>query len=239
MQIVDRRGRRAFRIALSIEMDQFAHRTLALRSFFRQFPIGDVPDDYYRYVRGDQSVPTQEALFERHAAAGEAALREAWRATLGVTPASDVSSRVTAALKGRRKSDPWVLIGGPPCQAYSLVGRSRMIGGIESRECQPEVSGLALPVNLSRQTPPVRHQDTAMVAGISSFGEELHPGSEGQVLKRSGDLQLNGMLRIGNFQRRRSAVSPRVRLKCDCRRKNADSALHHGSRIHQLAEWPR
>src|SRR5262249_14115032 len=34
-------------------------------------------------------------------------------------------SRIEDSLKGARD---WVLLGGPPCQAYSLVGRSRMTG---------------------------------------------------------------------------------------------------------------
>jgi DNA (cytosine-5)-methyltransferase 1 len=128
-QLRDQRGRPIFRIALSIEMDEFAHRTLQLRAFVRQFPREEIPEDYYSYVRGQEDIPSQEVLFARHRRAGEAAVHEAWRATLGVTPSSEVSGRVQAALEGTG-SRPWVLIGGPPCQAYSLVGRSRMIGAV-------------------------------------------------------------------------------------------------------------
>lgn len=132
-QVVDRRGRRAFRIALSIEMDEFAHRTLRLRSFFRQFPPGEAPDAYYRYLRGEGDVLSQASLFELHPAQGEAASAEAWRATLGETPATTVSERITVALRGHPKSKPWIMIGGPPCQAYSLVGRARMLGEMGHR----------------------------------------------------------------------------------------------------------
>ena len=45
-------ARRAFRIALSIEKDAAAaHRTLQLRAFFRQFPPGLAPAQYYHYLQ--------------------------------------------------------------------------------------------------------------------------------------------------------------------------------------------
>jgi len=42
-----------FKVKLSVEMDEFAHRTLLLRSFFRQFDPGSMPPAYYEYLRGD------------------------------------------------------------------------------------------------------------------------------------------------------------------------------------------
>jgi hypothetical protein len=48
-------GKSAFRVALSIEMDTFAHQTLELRSFFRQFGTGKVPSEYYSFLRGEIS----------------------------------------------------------------------------------------------------------------------------------------------------------------------------------------
>jgi DNA (cytosine-5)-methyltransferase 1 len=111
-----------FRVALSIEMDPIAHQTLELRAFFRQFN-GDVPAEYYRHVRGELS---REELFDvphlrRQATAAK---REAWNAELGLEPHASVADRVRSAI-GKRAS---VLIGGPPCQAYSLVGRARNRG---------------------------------------------------------------------------------------------------------------
>ena len=76
----DARGNPAFRIALSIEMDSLAHRTLTLRSFFRQFPRDERPDDYYLRLRG---MITHDELLRRHPHAAAAAVQEAWHAELG------------------------------------------------------------------------------------------------------------------------------------------------------------
>src|ERR1043166_1195524 len=111
-----------FRIRLSIEKDEYAHSTLELRSFFRQFPSHGVPPEYYRHLR--QEI-TREELFRRYPAEAGRAGTEAWLAELGAVPEEQAKDRVREALRGR---DPWVLIGGPPCQAYSIVGRSRRWG---------------------------------------------------------------------------------------------------------------
>ena len=52
--VLDAKGKkRRFEIRLSIEMDAYAHRTLSLRAFFRQFDPGKAPDEYYAYLRGE------------------------------------------------------------------------------------------------------------------------------------------------------------------------------------------
>jgi len=121
------RKKRVFDIGLSIEKDQFAHKTLLLRSFTRQFKIGKIPLNYYKALEA----PTIEAreillleLFQKYEAEYKVASNEAWHATLGAKefPSKLVDSRITNALNGNKN---WLLIGGPPCQAYSLVGRSR------------------------------------------------------------------------------------------------------------------
>ncbi len=119
-----RDGRPAFKIRLSIEMDSWAHRTLLLRSFYRQFDPANAPASYYQYLRGE--IPRDE-LEQKFQTQFNAAREEAWQATLGKTDSEEVSLRISSALG--RERDNWLLIGGPPCQAYSLVGRARMIGG--------------------------------------------------------------------------------------------------------------
>lgn len=112
-----------FKIALSIEMDEWAHKTLELRSFFRQFPGKKAPSQYYAHLRGEIA---REELFTEFPDAAKRARQEAWRAELGVVDESEVDRRIQLSLKG---ADQWVLCGGPPCQAFSVVGRSRN-GGI-------------------------------------------------------------------------------------------------------------
>lgn len=46
-------GDQPFRISLSVEKDPCAHETLKLRSFYRQFPEGEAPDEYYQVLRGE------------------------------------------------------------------------------------------------------------------------------------------------------------------------------------------
>ena len=115
-------GEPPFRIRLSIEKDPLAHATLRLRAFYRQFKCSRVPDDYYELLRGRIKI---EDLFKAFPKEAKAARREAWNATLGVAARGVVNARIRQALDG---SDRWVLIGGPPCQAYSVAGRARNSG---------------------------------------------------------------------------------------------------------------
>lgn len=115
-------SKRPFRIVVSAEMDQNASRTLRLRAFFRMFPKGHAPASYYQYVAGRRAEPWTGATASEWRAAGE----EALKLQLG-QPADDdrLYSRINQTI---RKDRTWVLVGGPPCQAYSLVGRARNKG---------------------------------------------------------------------------------------------------------------
>ncbi len=119
----------AFKIRLSIEKDLYAHRTLKLRSLYRQFN-GVIPKEYFDYVKGSDQIKSIEELYEKirskYPEETKEAEQESWKpVTLGSTPANQIHERIKKRLNGAKK---WVLIGGPPCQAYSLAGRSRMLG---------------------------------------------------------------------------------------------------------------
>lgn len=125
-QVGRRKGTPFFKIALSVEKDPVAHKTLRLRSFFRQFPYGQVPDEYYDYLRQGKN-PYDLFNLEKFKEQKEAAIDETWQAELGSGEEFDkeLDEKIEKKIKGKAL---WVLIGGPPCQAYSLVGRSRNLG---------------------------------------------------------------------------------------------------------------
>lgn len=111
-----------FEVALSIEKDPVAARTLWLRAVYRHLARARVPTAYYRYIRGEidrETFLANPSVRDAAAVADE----EARCATLGETPDVTIDSWIQQAIHGRE--DEWVLLGGPPCQAYSLVGRSR------------------------------------------------------------------------------------------------------------------
>lgn len=119
---LDRHDRPRFRSMVSIERDTFSHQTLMLRHFFRHFPAGEIPDDYYDFLAGHI---TQSELYARHPVAHAHAAQSALRVSLGADTHAEVRRIIGDRLAGKEQ---WVLVGGPPCQAYSLVGRSRMKG---------------------------------------------------------------------------------------------------------------
>ena len=115
-----------FKAKLSIEKDPVAHQTLLLRNFFRQFPPHSVPREYYQYLRKEI---TKDELFKKYADQASQSASEVWCAELGSKdfPHELVDERIERAL-GNPNPKNWLLIGGPPCQAYSIAGRSRMKG---------------------------------------------------------------------------------------------------------------
>ena len=112
---------RAFRLALSIEKDPSAHRTLELRSLVRHFPDDKLPPEYIRHL-ASPCAETREALFSKYPSEAARAHREAWHIEVSEENSTIIEERVRKALSG---SQDWVLVGGPPCQAYSVVGRAR------------------------------------------------------------------------------------------------------------------
>ncbi|MDH7804899.1 MULTISPECIES: DNA cytosine methyltransferase [unclassified Rhizobium] len=118
----DEKGKPNFNSVVSIERDVFSHQTLLLRHFIRQFPEGEAPEDYYTFLKGGM---TREEMYRLHPEAHAHAASAALRISLGPESHAEVKKVIRDRVAGSRR---WALVGGPPCQAYSLVGRSRMMG---------------------------------------------------------------------------------------------------------------
>lgn len=129
------KSERIFDIKLSIEKDNEAHKTLELRSFFRKFNTDKLPTEYYDVLK-EKNIHQREILisnlFDKYPKEALEAKKEAWKAELGdeAFPSSVIDKRIKESLNG---SKDWLLIGGPPCQAFSLAGRSR-VGGIDHED---------------------------------------------------------------------------------------------------------
>jgi DNA (cytosine-5)-methyltransferase 1 len=115
----------AFQICLSIEKDYHACRTLRLRSFFRKIPFPQIRDAYADFAKSAKTEENEKNLFSCFKEAEKESRLEVLNKELGSSdfPMEDIDSLIRDHLSGAKN---WVLIGGPPCQAYSLAGRSRM-----------------------------------------------------------------------------------------------------------------
>lgn len=120
--ILGRNGERPFSIELSVEKEISAFKTLLLRSFLRQFE--QFPAAYYDFLNGSIEEPDWKTLFPDE---WNAATQETLNLELGSSRAkAEIDLRLD--LIKQRFGSNIVLIGGPPCQAYSLVGRARNKG---------------------------------------------------------------------------------------------------------------
>lgn len=108
----------AFSTIVSAEMETSAHSTLTLRSYFRKISKNKInAQKYYDFCSGNVELPYDEST----ESVWKEATEEAQQLTLGDT---EDNAKLDAILnKKLKKAKDCVLIGGPPCQAYSIVGR--------------------------------------------------------------------------------------------------------------------
>lgn len=115
--------RAPFDIRISVEKEASAHQTLTLRAFLREYRerYGKLPQAYLDLHAGKIVAPDWNAI---DAGAWFHASSEARRLELGTAEATTVIMGAIKDIK-REFGDNTILIGGPPCQAYSLAGRAR------------------------------------------------------------------------------------------------------------------
>lgn len=130
-----------FEVCASIEKDRMAFETLQLRAAHRALTKSGLATKAV-WQRWDAILAAEpwNLAFEKLSesadpaitAACETARKEAWNIELGPSNREAISSGIKQRMKrfmaGQRLPTNAVLIGGPPCQAYSVVGRSRNKG---------------------------------------------------------------------------------------------------------------
>lgn len=121
----DSHNKPRFRVLLSVEMERSAYQTLRLRAFLRKFDSSDLPPEYHDFLNdAAKEEPDWKTLYPKE-----------WREACDETLCRELGSHNTNRVVRRRirqirkeHGDNTVLLGGPPCQSYSLVGRARNAG---------------------------------------------------------------------------------------------------------------
>ena len=119
-------GRFGYRVAVLIENDPAAHRTLRLRAFLRKFET-EFPPEYYDFLNGTiEREPDWAGIYPEQWAS---ACDETRCLELGKPPTADFLRQTIQSIRTEHGGRT-VLLGGPPCQSYSVVGRSRNAGNV-------------------------------------------------------------------------------------------------------------
>lgn len=119
-------GSSAFKTVASIEMEESAVKTLTLRSAIRHCRASDSDaakkklNDFFEQELSFEELK-KDSEFNKFYSIAE---KEVHQIELGESTRHHSDKIIRDALAAEGSSD-WVLIGGPPCQAYSLAGRSR------------------------------------------------------------------------------------------------------------------
>lgn len=194
-----------FHTALSVEKNPAALRTLRLRAFYRMFHPQEVPEEYYRFLRGEPVTDEFHDILN-----GRTALPlqgrdvtgqdEVWPCALGETGfrEDELDLRIRTAKKDR---DDWVLIGGPPCQPFSTAGRPRQraIPGYDAENDPRNLLYLEYLRIISRHWPPVFVMEN--VKGIITAKLAGQPALEKMLVDLQDPGRVTG-IGFGNGNRR-------------------------------------
>ena len=111
-----------FEIIAQVEMDRWACHTLITRHLYHELKKIRRSSDYNKYLKEQIS---QEDLLEDYPSIARLIGHRVIQAVLGRDEISEIHSRIGASKRLHGTSRIHVLLGGPPCQPYSLIGRSR------------------------------------------------------------------------------------------------------------------
>ena len=115
-------ARAGFKVALSCEKDEIFCETLKIRHFVNSFKKTNIPDDYYNFLKGKISLEDLKTKFpEKFENSDNSVICH----TMGRKSNNLLHEKINQNI-GVHKN--FILLGGPPCQAYSIAGRSRSLG---------------------------------------------------------------------------------------------------------------
>lgn len=205
------RDEAVFSGAVAIERDEFSHRTLFLRHFLRAFPAGEFPEEYYRYLNGDLAI---EELYRTYKPEFAEAGKSALRISLGPETRTGVRRIINNRIADRKR---WVLVGGPPCQAYSLVGRSRMMGQPDFEKDERHFLYREYLKIIIDHAPPVFVMEnvkgllSAKVKGVPVIGRILRDLANPRAALQGGENGLSySLYSLSEAEKPNEAVDPRL-----------------------------
>ncbi len=119
-----------FEVIAQVEMDRWACETLKTRHIYHELKKLGKSYYYHRYLREEID---REKILNKFEEIREIISYRVIRATLG-NENDRILERIEAAMKYHRAPKFHVLLGGPPCQPYSLAGRARDSSRMENDE---------------------------------------------------------------------------------------------------------
>lgn len=115
--------RAGFNPVAHVEMDEAACFTLKTRTAYHYLKSKNKFDEYIKYLKGGIDRTTLYSLVPQNE------MESVINLTLGDDNNKEVFKRIDSRLQNNKVD---LIIGGPPCQAYSLVGRARSDNGMEN-----------------------------------------------------------------------------------------------------------
>ncbi len=116
--------RAGFDVLVSVDNDPWACETLKTRSLFRLMKKNGSVEEYWKYVRGEI---TKEEIYNKYPEIREKIEKRVIERTISEKTRESLAEELEKRLP-RRKNSVIVLLGGPPCQLYSFIGRARYAG---------------------------------------------------------------------------------------------------------------
>ena len=111
-----------FDVVAQVEMDRWACETLRTRHLYHELHRIRERCLYNKYLREEVS---RDNILDSFPHIKDSISHSVIQATLGREGTNEVLERIEASKRLHGASKVNVLLGGPPCQCYSLVGRAR------------------------------------------------------------------------------------------------------------------